>query len=122
MTPEDYIKMNRGINDSKDLPRDYLEGIYSQISQKGISLKTTRSSSSKVSTIRGQPISVERCDDVIVAVNTGTVSAAQRMRAMQEMADTAKVLMEAASHLEVEFICSKRLEHVRPMFKVVMVE
>ena len=31
MTKEDYIRMNRGINDSKDLPRDYLENIYDEI-------------------------------------------------------------------------------------------
>ena len=43
MTVEDYIRMNRGINDSKDLPREYLEDIYAQIKKKGISLKSTRS-------------------------------------------------------------------------------
>ena len=31
MTKEDYIRMNRGINDSKDLPRDYLENIYDEM-------------------------------------------------------------------------------------------
>ena len=31
MTKDDYIRMNRGINDSKDLPRDYLEVIYHEI-------------------------------------------------------------------------------------------
>ena len=44
---DDYIKMNRGINDSKDLPREYLEGIYSQIKEKGISLKDERNTVSK---------------------------------------------------------------------------
>ena len=47
MTSDDYIKMNRGINDSKDLPREYLEGIYSQIKEKGISLKDERNTISK---------------------------------------------------------------------------
>ena len=42
MTQEDYIRMNRGINDSKDLPREYLENIYDQIKQKEIALKPTR--------------------------------------------------------------------------------
>jgi len=42
MTKEDYIRMNRGINDSKDLPREYLENIYDQIKRKEIALKSTR--------------------------------------------------------------------------------
>ena len=42
MTKEDYIRMNRGINDSKDLPREYLETIYDQIKEKEIALKPTR--------------------------------------------------------------------------------
>ena len=49
MTNEDYIRMNRGINDNEDLPREYLEEIYSKIQKKGISLKCTRSSQSKPS-------------------------------------------------------------------------
>ena len=36
--------MNRGINDSKDLPSEYLENIYDQIKQKEISLKPTKGS------------------------------------------------------------------------------
>ena len=31
MTKLEYIKMNRGINDQKDLPREYLEAIYDEI-------------------------------------------------------------------------------------------
>ena len=39
MSKEDYIKMNRGINDSKDLPREYLESIYDEIASSEIKLK-----------------------------------------------------------------------------------
>lgn len=31
MTKAEYIKMNRGINEQKDLPREYLEAIYDEI-------------------------------------------------------------------------------------------
>ena len=41
MTKEDYIKMNRGINDSQDLPRQYLEAIYDEIASSEIKLKTS---------------------------------------------------------------------------------
>ena len=33
--------MNRGINDSKDLPREYLESIYVEIASSEIKLKTS---------------------------------------------------------------------------------
>jgi len=45
MTKEQYIKMNRGINDSKDLPSDYLSAIYDQIAESEIKLKASSSTS-----------------------------------------------------------------------------
>lgn len=42
MTKEQYIKMNRGINDSKDLPEEYLSSIYDEIAGKKIALKESK--------------------------------------------------------------------------------
>jgi Sec7-like guanine-nucleotide exchange factor len=39
MTKEQYIKMNRGINDSEDLPPEYLSSIYDQIAESEIKMK-----------------------------------------------------------------------------------
>ena len=39
MTKENYINMNRGINDKKDLPRDFLESIFDQVAESEIKLK-----------------------------------------------------------------------------------
>lgn len=39
MTKEQYIRMNRGINDSKDLPEEYLSGIYDEIAGNEIKMK-----------------------------------------------------------------------------------
>ena len=39
MTKEQYIKMNRGINDSEDLPEEYLSAIYDEIAQSKIQMK-----------------------------------------------------------------------------------
>ena len=39
MTQEQYINMNRGINDGKDLPQEYLEGIYKEILEREIKMK-----------------------------------------------------------------------------------
>ena len=41
ITKEQYIQMNRGINDNKDLPQEYLEAIYDDISQNEIKMKHT---------------------------------------------------------------------------------
>ena len=49
---------------------------------------------------------------------SGAVSDSQRNREMRDMANTAKALMEAASHVQAEFISTSHYEHVRPMFKV----
>ena len=41
MTKEQYIRMNRGINDSKDLPEEYLSAIYDEIAGNEIKMKST---------------------------------------------------------------------------------
>jgi brefeldin A-inhibited guanine nucleotide-exchange protein len=42
MTREEFIRNNRGINDSKDLPEEYLNGIYEEIQNNEIVLETER--------------------------------------------------------------------------------
>lgn len=42
MTPEDFIKNNRGINDNADLPEEYLRGIFDEIVNNEIVLDTER--------------------------------------------------------------------------------
>ena len=42
MTKEEFIKNNRGINDNKDLPDEYLGGIYDEIARNEIVLDTER--------------------------------------------------------------------------------
>ncbi|KAF6160227.1 hypothetical protein GIB67_018996 [Kingdonia uniflora] len=39
MSPDDFIKNNRGIDDGKDLPEDYLRSLYERISRNEIKLK-----------------------------------------------------------------------------------
>lgn len=40
MTKEQYIRMNRGINDSADLPEAYLSDIYDEIAAEEIKMKS----------------------------------------------------------------------------------
>ena len=54
MTKPDYIKMNRGINEQKDLPREYLEAIYDEIASNEIRMNAPGVKSSAVRTSIGK--------------------------------------------------------------------
>ena len=43
--------MNKGINDSKDLPREYLEAIYEEISQNEIKMRNPPKTANRYSTM-----------------------------------------------------------------------
>lgn len=43
MTKVQYIRMNRGINDSRDLPEEYLSAIYDEIADNEIKMRVTSS-------------------------------------------------------------------------------
>ncbi|XP_061777821.1 brefeldin A-inhibited guanine nucleotide-exchange protein 1 isoform X1 [Nerophis ophidion] len=103
MTKEQYIKMNRGINDSKDLPEEYLSAIYDEIAGKKIAMKET-----KELTIKSSKHSVASEKQRRLLYNVE----------MEQMAKTAKALMEAVSHVQAPFTSATHLEHVRPMFKL----
>ncbi|XP_041101817.1 brefeldin A-inhibited guanine nucleotide-exchange protein 1-like isoform X2 [Polyodon spathula] len=103
MTKEQYIKMNRGINDSKDLPEEYLSAIYNEIAGKKIAMKETK--------------------EITIKSNKQSVASEKQRRIlynleMDQMAKTAKALMEAVSHVQAPFTSATHLEHVRPMFKL----
>ncbi|KAJ8010696.1 hypothetical protein DPEC_G00077800 [Dallia pectoralis] len=103
MTKEQYIKMNRGINDSRDLPEEYLSAIYDEIAGKKIAMKETK--------------------EVTLKSNKHSVASEKQRRLlynveMEQMAKTAKALMEAVSHVQAPFTSATHLEHVRPMFKL----
>lgn len=103
MTKEQYIMMNRGINDSKDLPEDYLSSIYDEIAGKKISMKETKEMPLKSNK---QSVASEKQRRLLYNME------------MEQMAKTAKALMEAVSHVQAPFTSATHLEHVRPMFKL----
>ena len=53
ITLEDYIRMNRGINDKKDIPADYLTDIYDDIKQNKIEMTVPRLEKATSSTKQG---------------------------------------------------------------------
>uniref|UniRef100_A0A8D8CN02 Brefeldin A-inhibited guanine nucleotide-exchange protein 2 n=1 Tax=Culex pipiens TaxID=7175 RepID=A0A8D8CN02_CULPI len=102
MTKEQYIKMNRGISDNKDLPEEYLSQIYDEIAGHEIKMKNTVASKPQ-----GKQIIVnEKKRKLLWNVE------------MEALSTTAKNLMESVSHVKASFTSAKHLEHVRPMFKM----
>ncbi|XP_020383334.1 brefeldin A-inhibited guanine nucleotide-exchange protein 2 isoform X1 [Rhincodon typus] len=105
MTKEQYIKMNRGIHDNKDLPEEYLSSIYDEIAGKKIAMKETKEFSVTPKSTKPS-VATEKQRRLLYNLE------------MEQMAKTAKVLMEAVSHAQAPFTSATHLEHVRPMFKL----
>lgn len=101
MTKEQYIRLNRGISDNKDLPEEYLSQIYDEIAGHEIKMKNNT-----VNKIGKQIIANEKKRKLFWNMEMETISA------------TAKNLMESVSHVKSPFTSAKHLEHVRPMFKM----
>uniref|UniRef100_A0A182P8A8 SEC7 domain-containing protein n=1 Tax=Anopheles epiroticus TaxID=199890 RepID=A0A182P8A8_9DIPT len=102
MTKEQYIKMNRGISDNKDLPEEYLSQIYDEIAGHEIKMKNT---------VANKPANKQ------IIVNEKKRKLLWNLE-MEALSTTAKNLMESVSHVKASFTSAKHLEHVRPMFKM----
>lgn len=102
MTKEDYIKLNRGINESKDLPEEYLSNIYDEIAGAEIRM---RGGNVGKKMLGKSEVTSEKHRRLLYNME------------METMATTAKALMESVSHVDVEFTSAKHLDHVRPMFR-----
>lgn len=89
MTKEQYIKMNRGINDSQDLPEEYLSQIYDEIAGHEIKMRGT---SGTLSRNAGKQAISERRRKVLWNMEMEVISTA------------AKNLMESVSHVQVSVI------------------
>ena len=105
MTKEQYIRMNRGINDSKDLPREYLESIYDEIAQSEIKLKPT-GSRPQTSTLPGGASATDK-----------RKQRATYTHEMEQMGEAVKSMMEEVSRKQTSFTRATHVEHVKPMFK-----
>lgn len=104
ITKEQYIKMNRGINDSKDLPEEYLSQIYDQIAGEEIKVKST-SKESKWK-MNADEMKNEKKRRLLYYLE------------MEQMAETARALLQSVAHAEVPFTSATHIELVRPMFKL----
>lgn len=127
MTPEDFIKNNRGINDNADLPEEYLRGIYEEISHNEIVLNTEQEAAADKGLITQQPTGGLAS---IGQVLTGGARDLQReaiVQASEAMANKTEQLYKqllrsqrrTATTLPVsKFIPASSSKHVGPMFEV----
>lgn len=152
MRKDQYIKMNRGINDSKDLPEEYLSQIYDEIAGNEIKMKVVGG----VKPNKSSRKFYFQCFSMLIILQNlydfendnyglvsyisnhlfdlkclipksdwllGDITSDKQRRLlynveMEQMASTAKVLMESVSHVQSNFTSATHFEHVRPMFKV----
>ncbi|XP_065669547.1 brefeldin A-inhibited guanine nucleotide-exchange protein 1 isoform X2 [Hydra vulgaris] len=106
MTQEQYINMNRGINDGKDLPQEYLEGIYKEILEREIKMKHHQKTPNQ------RPTTL-----YLITEKQRRMLYLQEMESMEE---NVRNMMRDISHKEMntKFIQATHLQHVKPMFKM----
>ncbi len=103
MTKENYINMNKGINDSKDLPRDFLEGIYDQVAESELKLK---GNTNTMTTPGKKEAESEKQRQLLYNME------------IEQVVQTARSLMESMCHVSTNFTSAKHGEHIMPMFKL----
>jgi brefeldin A-inhibited guanine nucleotide-exchange protein len=107
MTKDDYVKMNRGINENKDLPREYLEEIYDHVAESELKLK---------------PDSVVGTNST--KSNKNRVTTDERSRRLlynmeiEQVTKAARALMENMYHVEHNYTSATYGQHIKPMFKI----
>jgi len=101
MTVEEFVRNNRGINDSKDLPKEYLESVYAAIDKNQIKMKGSQ----------------------VVQVAKEDLQNKQKRKEYfkSDMADRsllAQEMMKGVEGSNAKFLTAKSMDLVRPMFKV----
>ncbi|KAJ8106057.1 hypothetical protein OPT61_g9793 [Boeremia exigua] len=129
MTPEDFIKNNRGINDNADLPEDYLRGIYEEIAQNEIVLNTEQEAAADKGLLTQQPAGGLGLASIGQALTGGArdlqrEAIAQASEAMANKTEQLyKQLLRAQRRTATTMPVSKYIpavssKHVGPMFEV----
>lgn len=109
MTKENYINMNRGINENKDLPREFLEAIFDQVAESEIKVKGGVSTPAGGMALRAaQQRSAESEKQRRLLYNME----------IEQVTQTARSLMESVYHLSTNFTSARHGEHIMPMFKL----
>ncbi|KAE9969539.1 hypothetical protein EG328_006820 [Venturia inaequalis] len=126
MTPEDFIKNNRGINDNADLPDEYLKGIYEEIAKNEIILNSEQEKAANLGQLP-QPSA-----GLAATIGQAVMNASRDLRKeeyaqTEEIAERTEALYKSLlktqrrglSRVQVsKFIPASSFKHVGPMFQV----
>ncbi|KEQ74922.1 hypothetical protein M436DRAFT_42946 [Aureobasidium namibiae CBS 147.97] len=127
MTPEDFIKNNRGINDGQSLPDDYLKSIFEEIAQNEIVLDTERENAANLGMLPQGAGSLAANIGQAVANFGRDLQREAYAQASDQMATKTEQLFKnlmkaqrrgAARSSTVRFIPASSFKHVGPMFEV----
>jgi brefeldin A-inhibited guanine nucleotide-exchange protein len=127
MTPEDFIKNNRGINDGQSLPDDYLKSIFEEIAQNEIVLDTERENAANLGMLPQGAGSLAANIGQAVANFGRDLQREAYAQASDQMATKTEQLFKdllkaqrrgAAKSSLVRFIPASSFKHIGPMFEV----
>ncbi|KKY16497.1 putative protein transport protein sec72 [Diplodia seriata] len=128
MTPEDFIKNNRGINDNADLPDEYLKGIYDEIASNEIVLDTERETAANLGQLpqANQGGGLGNIGQAFANVGRDLQREAY-IQASEQMANRTEQLYKSLLRAQrrgptrfpvSKFIPASSFKHVGPMFEV----
>ncbi|MCJ1421439.1 guanine nucleotide exchange protein for ADP-robosylation factor [Xylographa parallela] len=126
MTKEDFIKNNRGINDSADLPDEYLVSIYEEIGQNEIVLNTEREHAAALGiTVQASSGGIaSRAGQVLFTRDLEKEAAQQADQEMSSKAEQRlRSLIRSQRKMAIKpgtfrYIPATSFKHVGPMFDV----
>lgn len=125
MTPADFIKNNRGINDGQSLPDEYLTSIFEEIQHNEIVLTTERENAANLGILQPQNAGLAANIGQAVATFGRDLQREAAQQASEEISSRTelqfKSLMRAqrrggAFKLGTKFITATSFRHIGPMF------
>ncbi|CEN61183.1 Putative Guanine nucleotide exchange factor [Aspergillus calidoustus] len=127
MTPEDFIKNNRGINDNQDLPDEYLTSIFEEIANNEIVLDTEREQAANAGVPTSAPAGLASRAGQVFATVGRDIQGEKYAQASEEMANKTEQLYRsliraqrknAAKEALSRFIPATSVQHIGSMFNV----
>ncbi|KAL2066343.1 hypothetical protein VTL71DRAFT_2414 [Oculimacula yallundae] len=127
MTKEDFIKNNRGINDNANLPDEYLNGIFDEIAQNEIVLKSEREAAAAMGLVPQQSGGIAAGLGQALATVGRDLQREAYLQQSEEISHRSEQLFKnlfrnqrknAAKSGGIKFIPATSFKHVGPMFDV----
>ncbi|KAF2154288.1 hypothetical protein K461DRAFT_224337 [Myriangium duriaei CBS 260.36] len=127
MTPEDFIKNNRGINDNENLPDEYLQGIFEEIASNEIVLDTERETAANLGLLPQPSTGFAAGLGQALATVGRDLQREAYNQASEEMANKTEQLFKNLLRAQKRgssktgpsrFIPAQSFKHIGPMFEV----